>query len=983
MADNAPDSDTGAEALSSRLWSDDGWQGIKIGRYQLDALLGDGAMGRVFLATDTILQRQVALKVIPERIDEAAASGHLTQFLREAQVVARLEHPNIVCVYDIVHQEGVVAVAMEYVQGGTLAERISAKGTLAPAEACRIVAEAAEGLGAAHREGIIHRDIKPANLILTEKLECKVVDFGATHVAKAEEVEMMKRKIVGTPYFAAPEVIRGHPPQPESDIYSLGIVLWWALTGGPPFRGTTRKEVYRKHLDEPLPDMAAACPGISPAIERVIERCLEKDPAGRIPSCAELAALLRSASGETAANPEIARITAAVAGDDRQAKKATTRKTVSPARQKQAPPPAKNRKRLVSAGIIAGVVLLLGAVILAMILSGNGKDSDAQQGTPGLGDDIIVEDTGPEEYYEPVENDTTGNTTAESDITPGDMPPIVAEAGVVSGVGNSAWTTVRLRYRYTSMIVICTPVYDASSDPLVIRVTNAAGSSFDLRSQRTDSGMWELDDVSVHYFVIEEGVYTKEKHGSTIEAAQFTSTRVDCKGSYIGSKRSYRNRFDRPVVLGQVLSYNDERFSTFWAKGSGEKENPPDADALFVGKQVGEDPIPTRDNETIGYIVVESGIGRVGDMDYLAGVGGQNIYGIKGKLNKKGSGKGKGKDRNIPALPAGANEYRISGLRSVSAAILSYAGMAGDDGGWPVLLGGNALDTSRIRIVVDEDTLLDTERTHKEERIAYMVFGTARGGDTGGTDANADEKFTVTPGAKLVYDAATDKTPGNWIWENTAGLIAYDWALAPSVSYTSNPRAAPPGIRAAYVFTGNGGGTTKSLGDLPDKPQEQSATWELWFSPDDDADADILFETGGNVHGMSIVYDGKKGETIFTLDADTTQARIAGGAGAITRGAFNQLVAVYEKHAGGPDADALRLFVNGRLSAEKTAVEGIDKWAGTNPGGLGTVADSAGEGVGLTPTDFEGKIALLRFYATALDQRQIGDNYRAVAGREP
>ena len=124
------------QGLVSKLWSDDSWQDLKLGRYQLKSLLGAGGMGRVFLARDNILQRDVALKTIPEAIEEAHESGQLEQFLREAQAVAQLEHPNVACVYDVVHQEGVIGIAMEYVQGRSLQDVINAGEKLSFQEIC-------------------------------------------------------------------------------------------------------------------------------------------------------------------------------------------------------------------------------------------------------------------------------------------------------------------------------------------------------------------------------------------------------------------------------------------------------------------------------------------------------------------------------------------------------------------------------------------------------------------------------------------------------------------------------------------------------------------------------------------------------------------------------------------------------------------------------------------------------------------------------
>jgi serine/threonine-protein kinase len=283
----------GNDSLTSKLMSDDDWQGVKVSRYKIEQLLGDGGMGRVFLARDAILQREVALKVIPEGFQEARESGQLELFIREAQAVARLEHPNVVRVYDVAHEEGVVAIAMEYVSGGSLSELIAIEETLPMPEACRLMADAAEGLAYAHDNDMVHRDIKPANLMLTDRRQCKVVDFGTTHVKEKKELSLFKGKIIGTPHFVSPEVIRGEEPRPESDIYSLGVVLWWIIVGTPPFNGETRKELYMKHLKEKPPKIEKLCPDIPLALRNLIVKCMKKDADDRYHDCAELAAELR------------------------------------------------------------------------------------------------------------------------------------------------------------------------------------------------------------------------------------------------------------------------------------------------------------------------------------------------------------------------------------------------------------------------------------------------------------------------------------------------------------------------------------------------------------------------------------------------------------------------------------------------------------------------------------------------------------------
>lgn len=276
---------------------------------------------------------------------------------------------------------------------------------------------------------------------------------------------------------------------------------------------------------------------------------------------------------------------------------------------------------------------------------------------------------------------------------------IAAERGTVSGVGNSGWTTVNLANSYTSMVVVTSANYDGTNAPGVVRIRNAAGSSFEVRVDNTD-GPSAISNVTVHYFVVEEGVYTQATDGVTMEAVKFTSTVTDENNSWIGESRSYVNSYSSPVVLGQVMTYNDPDFSSFWARGSS-RTAPPSSTTLFVGKTVSEDPDNTRVDETIGYIVVEAGSGSIGSLNYRAALGADTVRGIT----------------NSPPF-----SYSLSGLSSASAAIVSVAAMDGNNGGWPILYGANPVSITTLNLAYDEDQANDTERSHTTEQVAYIVF---------------------------------------------------------------------------------------------------------------------------------------------------------------------------------------------------------------------------------------------------------------------
>ncbi|WP_217576662.1 serine/threonine-protein kinase [Streptomyces sp. GbtcB7] len=246
-------------------------------RYQLDELLGRGAMGEVWRAADQVLGRPVAVKLL--RADEAT---DIERFRLEAQTAARLNHPNVVGVYDFGSHHGRLYLVMELVDGWSLAQERSMRGALAPHEAAVIAAQVAAGLSAAHRQGVIHRDIKPANVMISTDRTVKITDFGIARFADdAASTLTATGKIIGTADYLAPERALGHPAQPASDVYSLGCVLYELLTGRPPFQGTTSIAVVQQHVDAaPLPP-AQLRPEILQPLSDYLLHLLAKDPPHR------------------------------------------------------------------------------------------------------------------------------------------------------------------------------------------------------------------------------------------------------------------------------------------------------------------------------------------------------------------------------------------------------------------------------------------------------------------------------------------------------------------------------------------------------------------------------------------------------------------------------------------------------------------------------------------------------------------------------
>lgn len=269
------------------------WLGKKLSHFRIQTLAGKGAMGRVFLAEDENLQRRVALKVLPRvSIKGDASQKRVNLFIQEARSAAKLDHPNIVRVYEVGQAEGMYYIAMELVEGGNLDELVKAGGPLDTNHACQLAAEAAEALEFGHRCGVVHRDIKPANLMLTRDGRCKVTDFGLARLDSPEGIKL-NTEAVGTPNYAAPEVSKGMAATAKSDQYSLGCTMWYLLTAKTVFEGSNPKEIAYKHVHEELPDIREFRPGLPDSLVNTIYKTLEKEPADRFPSCGQLAKVLR------------------------------------------------------------------------------------------------------------------------------------------------------------------------------------------------------------------------------------------------------------------------------------------------------------------------------------------------------------------------------------------------------------------------------------------------------------------------------------------------------------------------------------------------------------------------------------------------------------------------------------------------------------------------------------------------------------------
>ena len=283
--------------------------GTRLGPYEILAPLGSGGMGEVYRAKDTRLAREVAVKVLPERF--AASPDALARFERETKAVAALSHPNILSLFDFGRSDGTLYAVTELLQGTTLRERMAAE-RLPPRKAVEIAVGTAEGLAAAHAAGVVHRDVKPENIFLTSDGRVKILDFG---LARMEETSGQPAGItsipttpsptepglvMGTAGYISPEQVRGQPADARSDIFALGTVLYEMLTGERAFARSTAGESLAAVLRDQPPDVSRSAPGVSPALDRLVVRCLEKSPDERFQSARDLAYALKELSGSAA-----------------------------------------------------------------------------------------------------------------------------------------------------------------------------------------------------------------------------------------------------------------------------------------------------------------------------------------------------------------------------------------------------------------------------------------------------------------------------------------------------------------------------------------------------------------------------------------------------------------------------------------------------------------------------------------------------------
>jgi serine/threonine-protein kinase len=337
------------------------------GRYELDAVIGEGTFGRVYRGRDLRLDRPVAIKVIKPWWTEDP--NWAKSFEREAQLMARVSHPGIVQIYDIGYaDEGLYYVA-ELVEGESLSTRLRA-GPLAPNEARDFAEQLCRALAQAHAKRVVHRDVKPANVLITAEGRVKIGDFGIARLAEGT-TDGAGGTIVGTPRYMAPEQARGRPTTPATDVYGVGVVLYEMLAGRPPFTERAAVELALRHVSDPPPPLPARTP---PALAQIVERALAKDPADRYPGARQMADALAEADASAPAGATVdttlftdasEELTVARVADRGDGVAATRVKRISPRRNVNPSETRRYRALLACVALIVVAGLVAGGILLA------------------------------------------------------------------------------------------------------------------------------------------------------------------------------------------------------------------------------------------------------------------------------------------------------------------------------------------------------------------------------------------------------------------------------------------------------------------------------------------------------------------------------------------------------------------------------------------------------------------------------------------
>ncbi len=352
------------------------WIGRALGKYQLTAVLGQGGMGTVFRAHDPLIDRDVAVKLLPEELaDDETALG---RFLSEAKAVGKLNHSHVVSVYDVGQEGRAYYLVMELMPGGSASDRLDEGRAFSVLDATRVAIDACKGLAAAHAAGLIHRDIKPANLMKAADGSFKITDFGLAKPSSPRAREITQAgMVVGTPYFMSPEQCDAKPVDARTDIYSLGATYYSLLTGRNPYEDSQSViQVMFGHCQGDIPDPRAANPSLPPACSAIVARAMAKSPADRYQSASEMLADLQAVAATLsgATQIDLPSQSGAVRAPG------STATHAAPA-MKSGTPAASRRAWLVGGAVAVGLIAL--AMAIWRPWSGSAGDSSGPAKVPG------------------------------------------------------------------------------------------------------------------------------------------------------------------------------------------------------------------------------------------------------------------------------------------------------------------------------------------------------------------------------------------------------------------------------------------------------------------------------------------------------------------------------------------------------------------------------------------------------------------------
>jgi serine/threonine-protein kinase len=445
-------------------------------RYELKDLVGSGGMSSVYCAFDTLLERNVALKILHEHF--TADEDHVERFRREARAVAQLSHPNIVTVIDRGEQDGKQFIVFELVEGENLKELVERGGPLPVRRALELSIEVARALAFAHGQGLVHRDVKPQNVLLDADGRAKVTDFGIVRTLDAVS-QTETGTVLGTSHYVAPEQARGEHVDNQTDIYSFGVVLWELLCGEVPYQGDSFLAVAMQHVNEPVPSVLERRPDTPLRLASLVESCMAKQPAERPPTMDVVVAELEGCLAELDAK------------DGDESTMIIKRPVAKPVRAPRAP---RRRARLPLLAVLLAA-LLLAAVIAAIVLVGGDDD-------PGAADGAAVELSGVGAY------DPDGGDGEHDD-----------EAGLATDSDPATfWRTSTYRSQLSAFKSGVGLVLEATGTPERIALTtDTPGFTAEIRAGASPEGpfetvgggklvgpstTWELREADARYYIV-------------------------------------------------------------------------------------------------------------------------------------------------------------------------------------------------------------------------------------------------------------------------------------------------------------------------------------------------------------------------------------------------------------------------------------------------------------------------------------------------